>query len=64
MANPPDDQNKRMDSGEEVNSPEEGIYDVVHQDNINRNNTMIANDKPTYATNKGKWHKDRHSQWI
>ena len=50
-ANPPDDQNKCMDSGEEVNSPEEGIYDVMHPDNINRNTTMIANDKPTRATN-------------
>ena len=50
-ANPPDDQNKCMDSGEEANSPEEGIYDVLHHDNINRNTTMIANDKPTSATN-------------
>ena len=40
-----------MDSGEEVNFPEEDIYDAVHQDNIGRNNTMIANDKPTHTTN-------------
>ena len=50
-ANPPDDQNKCMDSGEEANSPEEGIYDVLHHDNINRNTTMIANNKPTSGTN-------------
>ena len=52
-ANPPDDQNTCMVSGEEVNSPEEGIHDVMHQDNINRKITMIVNDKPTSATNTG-----------
>ena len=51
MANPSDDQNKSMDSGEEANTSEEGTYDVIHHDNTNRNTTMIANNKPTSATN-------------
>ena len=51
MANPSDDQNKSMDSGEEANTSEEGTYDVIHHDNTNRNTTMIANNKPTSAIN-------------
>ena len=50
-ANPPVDQSKRVDLGAEVNFPGEDIHDAIHQNNIGRNNTMIANNNPAYKTN-------------
>ena len=45
--NPSDDQNKCMDSGEEANTPEEGISNAIRHNKTNRNTTMVANYKPT-----------------
>ena len=46
-ANLSDDQNKCMDSGEEANTPEEGISNAIRHNKTNRNTTMVANYKPT-----------------
>ena len=49
--NPPGNQDKRIDPGGEVNSPGKSIHNAKHQDNINCNTAMIADDKPTNAKN-------------